>query len=53
MKTQNLFSPIIIAGAVLAGCMTVPDGMPEEIALSVTPEMAKCDAYQQGKLVGS
>jgi hypothetical protein len=53
LKTQNLFGAIIIASAALAGCTTVPDGMPQEIALSVTPEMAKCDAYQHGNLVGS
>lgn len=53
MKTQDLFGAIIIAGAALAGCTAVPNGMPQEIALSVTPEMAKCDAYQHGSLVGS
>ena len=53
MKTQYLFGAIIIASAALAGCTAVPHGTPQEIALSVTPEMAKCDAYQQGNLVGS
>ena len=50
---RDLFSAIIIANAALAGCTAVPDGMPQEIALSVAPEMAKCDAYQHGNLVGS
>jgi hypothetical protein len=53
LKTQYLFGAIIIASAALAGCMTVPVGTPQEIALSVAPEMAKCDAYQHGALVGS
>jgi hypothetical protein len=53
LKTQSLFRAIIIASAALAGCTTVPDGMPQEIALSITPEMAKCDAFQHGNLVGS
>ena len=52
MKTQYLFGAIII-GAALAGCAAVPDGTPQEIALNVTPEMAKCDAYQHDVLVGS
>jgi hypothetical protein len=53
LKTQDLFGAIIIACTALAGCTTVPDGTPQEIALSVTPEMAKCDAYQHDVLVGS
>ena len=53
MKTQSLFGAIIITSAALAGCMTVPVGTPQEIALSVTPEIAKCDAYQHDVLVGS
>ena len=53
LKTQNLFGAIIIASAPLTGCTAVPDGTPQEIALSVAPEMAKCDAYQHGALVGS
>jgi hypothetical protein len=54
LKLLNLAGAVgIIASAALAGCMTVPDGTPQEIALSVTPEMAKCDAYQHGNLVGS
>jgi len=50
LKAQYLFA---VVGVALSGCMTVPDGTPQEIALSVTPEMAKCDAYQHGVLVGS
>jgi hypothetical protein len=53
LKTQYLFGAIIIASAALAGCAIVPDGTPQEIALSVAPEMAKCDAYQHGAVVGS
>ena len=53
MKTRYLFGVIAIASGALAGCATMPDGTPQEIALSVTPEMAKCDAYQHGSLVGS
>jgi hypothetical protein len=53
LKTHNLLGAIVIASAALAGCTTVPEGTPQEIALSVTPEMAKCDAYQNGNLIGS
>src|SRR3954469_10061894 len=53
LKTQYLFGAIAIAATALAGCTTLPAGTPEEIGLSVTPEMAKCDAFQQGVLVGS
>jgi hypothetical protein len=53
LKTQNLVGLIVIAGAALTGCAAVPDGTPQEIGLNVAPEMAKCDAYQQGNLVGT
>ena len=53
MNTRNLAGVVGIISAALSGCMTVPDGTPQEIALSVAPEMAKCDAYQHGDLVGS
>ena len=53
MKLCDLFAAIILAGAALSGCTTVPAGTPLEIALNVTPEMAKCDAFQHGVLVGS
>ncbi|HEX3485276.1 MAG TPA: hypothetical protein VHT51_09460 [Micropepsaceae bacterium] len=53
MKTQVLFAAIILASAAVAGCTHVPDGTPREIALNVTTEMAKCDAYQHDVLAGS
>jgi hypothetical protein len=38
----------------LSGCMTMPAGAgPQEIALSVMPQTAHCDALQQGNVVGS
>ena len=53
MKTRYLAGVVGIISAALAGCSAVPDGTPQEIGLSVTPEMAKCDAYQHGNLVGT
>jgi hypothetical protein len=53
LKAQNRVGVILIAGAALAGCAAVPEGTPQEIGLSVAPEMAKCDAYQHGNLVGT
>ena len=53
MKLHNLAGVIGIISAAVAGCTTVPDGTPQEIALSVAPETAKCDAYQHGVPVGS
>jgi hypothetical protein len=52
LKTRDLIG-LIVAGAALSGCMSVPDTTPQEISLSVMPEMAKCDAYQHGTVVGS
>ena len=52
MKTRDLIG-LVAAGAALSGCMSVPDMTPQKITLSVSPEMAKCDAYQHGTLVGS
>jgi hypothetical protein len=53
LKIRDLAGAVGIIGAALAGCTYVPEGTPQEIALSVTPAMAKCDAYQHGNLVGS
>jgi len=53
LKTRYLAGVVGIISAALAGCSAVPDGTPQEIGLSVTPEMAKCDAYQHGNLVGT
>jgi hypothetical protein len=53
LKIRDLAGAVGIICAALAGCTAVPDGTPQEIALSVVPEMAKCDAYQHGNLVGS
>jgi hypothetical protein len=53
LKAQYLAGVVGIIGAALAGCAVVPEGTPQEIGLSVAPEMAKCDAYQHGNLVGS
>lgn len=53
MRTQYLFGAVIVASAALAGCTAVPNGTLQEISLNVTPEMAKCDAYQHDVLVGS
>ena len=53
MKLHNLAGAVVLVGVAISGCTTVPVGTPQEIALSVAPEMAKCDAYQHGNLVGS
>ena len=53
LKIRDLAGAVGIIGAALAGCTYVPEGTPQEITLSVTPAMAKCDAYQHGNLVGS
>jgi len=43
---------VALAG-VLSGCgSTKLDNSPQEIALTVMPAMASCDAYQTGNLVG-
>ena len=51
MKTHDLIG--LFAVAALSGCMPMPDTSPQEISLSVMPEMARCDAYQHGALVGT
>ena len=52
MKTHHLFGALVAAAA-LSGCMSVPDTTPQEITLSISPEMARCNAYQHGAFVGS
>jgi hypothetical protein len=43
---------VAFAGA-LVGCQSTKlDNSPQEIALTVMPAMANCDAYQAGQLVG-
>ena len=53
MKAHHLFGVAALAAAALTGCMSMPDTTPQEISLSVMPEMARCDAYQHGAFVGS
>ena len=52
MKTRDLIG-LVVAGAALSGCMSMPDATPQEITLSVSPAMASCNAYQHGAFVGS
>ena len=51
LKTRDLIG-LVAAAAALGGCTTVVVGTPQEITLSVSPEMATCDAYQHGFLTG-
>ena len=52
MKTRDLIG-LVATAATLSGCMSMPDTSPQEISLSVSPEMASCNAYQHGFLTGS
>jgi len=53
LKPHHLFGAIVLVAVVLSGCMSMPDTSPQEISLSVSPEMASCNAYQHGAVVGS
>ena len=52
MKSAQLIVPIVFAGALSACGSTRLDNSPQEIALTVMPAMANCEAYQAGQLVG-
>jgi hypothetical protein len=41
-----------IAGTLLSGCAAMDQRGPQEIALTITPQTATCDAYQHGGEVG-
>jgi len=44
---------ISVASGLLASCATIVEGTSQDIQLSATPASAACDAYLQGKLIGS
>ena len=53
MKIHERAGLTVLVSAVLCGCASMTARPAQEIAISVMPEMAKCDAYQHGNLVGS
>lgn len=52
MKFAKQMVLVAVAGALSACGSTKLDNSPQEIALSVMPAMATCDAYQSGVMVG-
>jgi len=42
------FLAFLIAGTLLSGCASMDQRGPQDIALSITPQTANCDAYQRG-----
>ena len=53
MKIHQRVGLTLVVTAVLCGCASMTERPPQQIAISVMPEVAKCDAYQHGNLVGS
>ena len=52
MKFAKPIVLIALAGALIGCAATKLDANPQEIAVSVMPAMASCDAYQAGVMVG-
>lgn len=53
MKRCDRFVWVLGLGAALSGCASMADLGPQDIQLSVMPETAKCDAYQNGAMVAA
>ena len=44
---------VLGCAAALCGCATIMEGTTQKLNMSVTPRAASCEAWRQGKLVGT